>query len=205
MFTGIVSDVGQVREVSTAGAGVDTRLVIATAYDTDDLSIGASVACSGCCLTVVEKGAGWFAAEASAETLACTTLGAWKSGTAINLERALKAGDELGGHLVSGHVDGIGTVAARRPEGGSLRLDFDVPRALGRFIAPKGSVAVDGVSLTVNEVGDRGPATRFGVNIIPHTQQVTTLGRLQPGGRVNVEVDLMARYVARLNEGADRP
>jgi riboflavin synthase len=205
MFTGIVSDVGQVREVAVAGAGRDTRLVIVTSYDTAGLALGASVACSGCCLTVVEKGPGWFAVEASAETLACTTVGEWKAGAAINLERALKAGDELGGHLVSGHVDGVGSLSGRRPEGGSLRLDFDVPRALGRFIAAKGSVAVDGVSLTVNEVDDRGTATRFGVNIIPHTQQATTLGRLQTGQRVNVEVDLMARYVARLNEGADRP
>lgn len=205
MFTGIVSDVGQVREVVTAAKGRDTRLVIATAYDTTGLAIGASVACAGCCLTVIEKGAGWFAVEASAETLACTTLGEWKAGTLINLERALKAGDELGGHIVSGHVDGLGSLTGRRAEGGSLRLDFEVPRALGRFVAAKGSVAVDGVSLTVNEVDDRGTATRFGVNIIPHTQQATTLGRLQPGQRVNVEVDLMARYVARLNEGADRP
>lgn len=205
MFTGIVSDVGQVRKVAAAGAGRDTRLVIATAYDTSGLAMGASVACSGCCLTVVEKGPGWFAVEASAETLACTTLGAWTTGTAINLERALKAGDELGGHLVSGHVDGVGALVERRPEGGSLRLGFEVPRALGRFIAAKGSVAVEGVSLTVNDVGDSAAATRFGVNIIPHTQQLTTLGRLQAGDRVNVEVDLMARYVARLNEGADRP
>ncbi len=204
MFTGIVSDVGQVRQVTAAGASRDTRLVIATAYDTAGLAIGASVSCSGCCLTVIEKGPGWFAVEASAETLACTTLGAWKNGTAINLERALRAGDELGGHLVSGHVDGLGTMAGSRAEGGSLRLDFEVPRALGRFVAPKGSVAVDGVSLTVNDVTDRGTATRFAVNIIPHTQQVTTLGRLQPGESVNVEVDVMARYVARLNEGADR-
>jgi riboflavin synthase len=204
MFTGIVSDVGQVRQVVAASTGRDTRLVIATAYDTAGVAIGASIACSGCCLTVVEKGPGWFAADASAETLACTTLGTWKTGAAVNLERALKAGDELGGHLVSGHVDGIGAVAGRRSEGGSLRLDFDVPRELGRFIAPKGSVAVDGVSLTVNDVTDRGEMTRFGVNLIPHTQEVTTLGRLQVGDRVNVEVDVMARYVARLNGGADR-
>ncbi len=204
MFTGIVSDVGQVRQATAASAGRDTRLVIATAHDTAGLAIGASVSCSGCCLTVIEKGPGWFAVEASAETLACTTLGTWKNGTAINLERALRAGDELGGHLVSGHVDGLGTMTERRAEGGSLRLDFEVPRALGRFVASKGSVAVDGVSLTVNDVADHGAATRFAVNIIPHTQQVTTLGRLKPGDRVNVEVDVMARYVARLNEGADR-
>lgn len=204
MFTGIVSDIGQVREIAAAAAGRDTRLVIGTAYDTAGLAIGASVACSGCCLTVIEKGPGWFAVEASAETLGCTTLGAWKTGTPINLERALAAGDELGGHLVSGHVDGVGKVAGRRSEGGSLRLEFEVSRDLGRFIAAKGSVAVDGVSLTVNEVADRDGTTRFGVNLIPHTQQVTTLGRLQAGDRVNVEVDVMARYVARLNEGADR-
>jgi riboflavin synthase len=204
MFTGIVSDIGQVREIAAAAAGRDTRLVIGTAYDTAGLAIGASVACSGCCLTVVEKGPGWFAVEASAETLGCTTLGGWRAGTPINLERALAAGDELGGHLVSGHVDGVGAVSGRRPEGGSLRLEFDVPRALGRFIAAKGSVAVDGVSLTVNEVADRDGTTRFGVNLIPHTQQVTTLGRLRAGARVNVEVDVMARYVARLNQGADR-
>lgn len=204
MFTGIVSDIGKVREIAAAAGGRDTRLVIATAYDTASVAIGASIACSGCCLTVIEKGAGWFAVEASGETLACTTLGGWKTGTPINLERALAAGDELGGHLVSGHVDGVGAVSGRTPEGGSLRLEFEVPRDLGRFIASKGSVAVDGVSLTVNEVADRAGGTRFGVNLIPHTQTVTTLGRLQAGDRVNVEVDVMARYVARLNEGADR-
>jgi len=204
MFTGIVSDIGKVREIAPAAGGRDTRLVIATAYDTANLAIGASVSCSGCCLTVIEKASGWFAVEASAETLGCTTLGGWTAGRPVNLERALAAGDELGGHLVSGHVDGVGTVAGRRPDGGSLRLDFEVPRDLGRFIASKGSVAVDGVSLTVNNVADRGSTTSFGVNLIPHTQTVTTLGRLRPGDRVNVEVDVMARYVARLNEGADR-
>jgi riboflavin synthase len=200
MFTGIVSDVGRVREVVAAANRTDMRLVIATAYDTAGIAAGASISCAGCCLTVIDKGPGWFAVEASGETLACTTLGAWRAGTRINLERALIAGDELGGHLVSGHVDGVGTVIDGRPEGGSLRLRFEVSRELGRFIAPKGSVAVDGVSLTVNEVEDRSGHTRFGVNIIPHTQSVTTLGVLQPGTRVNVEVDLMARYVARLNE-----
>ena len=205
MFTGIVSDIGEVREIAPAASGRDTRLVIRTAYDTAGLAIGASVACSGCCLTVIEKGPGWFAVEASAETLGCTTLGGWHAGTRINLERALRAGDELGGHLVSGHVDGIGRVSDRRPEGGSLRLEFEVTRDLGRFIASKGSVALDGVSLTVNEIADAAGKTRFGVNLIPHTQQVTTLGRLQAGDRVNVEVDVMARYVARLNEGARRP
>lgn len=199
MFTGIVTDVGRVRAVQAA-AGRDTRFVIETAYDTATIAIGASICCAGCCLTAIETAAGWFAAEASAETLACTTLGAWLEGTRINLERALKAGDELGGHLVSGHVDGVASVIEIRPEAGSRRLVFELPRRLGRFVAAKGSVAVDGVSLTVNEVEDRGEETRFGVNIIPHTQSVTTLGWLTPGDRVNVEVDLMARYVARLNE-----
>lgn len=200
MFTGIVTDIGRVRAVKSA-AGRDARFVIETSYDTSGIAIGASIACSGCCLTAVETGKGWFAADASAETLSCTTLGTWLEGTRINLERALKAGDELGGHLVSGHVDGVGEVVEVRSEAGSKRLVFELPRRLGRFIAPKGSVAVDGVSLTVNEVEDRAAeVTRFGVNIIPHTQSVTTLGWLTKGDRVNMEVDLMARYVARLNE-----
>ncbi len=200
MFTGIITDVGRVRSVTPGGNGKDTRIVLETAYDTAGIAIGASICCSGCCLTVIETGPGWFAVEASGETLACTTLGAWRPGAPVNLERALKAGDELGGHLVSGHVDGIAEVAAAREEGGSLRLTFSLPRELGRFVAGKGSVAVDGVSLTVNEVADQGGHTHFGVNLIPHTRAVTTLGSLVAGGRVNVEVDLMARYVARLNE-----
>jgi riboflavin synthase len=200
MFTGIVTDIGRVRSIVPAIGGKDTRLVIETAYDTSGIAIGASISCSGCCLTAVEKGAGWFAGDASGETLACTTLGAWRPGTRINLERALKAGDELGGHLVSGHVDGVGTVAEASEEGGSLRLTFRLSRGLGRFIAGKGSVAVDGVSLTTNEVADRGDATYFGINLIPHTRAVTTLGGLVTGAAVNVEVDVMARYVARLNE-----
>jgi riboflavin synthase len=199
MFTGIVTDVGRVREVVSA-PGRATRLTIETGYDTATIDIGASIACSGCCLTAIEKGPGWFAAEASGETLACTTLGGWKTGTRINLERSLRAGDELGGHLVSGHVDGVGAVASVEPAPGSVRILFAVPRALGRFIAPKGSVAVDGTSLTTNEVRDDGDQTTFSVNLIPHTQAVTTLGDLKTGSRVNVEVDVMARYVARLNE-----
>ena len=191
MFTGIVSDQGRIRSVRRQG---DTRIEIATAYDTAGLALGASVCCAGCCLTVVDKGPGWFAVEASAETLAHTTLGAWREGTPINLERALRAGDELGGHIVSGHVDGVGQVTAIRPEGDSLRLTFAVPDALRRFIAPKGSVTVEGVSLTVNEVD----GNRFGVNLIPHTRQVTTLGALKQGDRVNLEIDMLARYVARL-------
>ncbi len=199
MFTGIITDVGRVRALSKI-SGADTRLVVETVYDTHGIAIGASISCGGACLTVVEKGEGWFAADASAETLACTTLGEWMPGTRINLERALKAGDELGGHIVSGHVDGTGMVASREEEEGSLRLLFEVGRNLGRFVASKGSVAIDGVSLTVNEVEDGPTGTRFGVNLIPHTQGVTTLGGLKKGSRVNVEVDVMARYVARMQD-----
>jgi riboflavin synthase len=200
MFTGIVTDIGRVRSIAPAAGGKDTRLVIETAYDTSTVAIGASIACAGCCLTAVEKGPGWFAVEASRETLNCTALGTWRPGTAVNLERPLKAADELGGHVVSGHVDGLARVAEIREEGGSRRMTFEIARELGRFIAGKGSVTVDGVSLTVNEVADRDNMTRFGVNLIPHTQSVTTLGRLVAGDAVNVEVDVMARYVARLNQ-----
>ncbi len=196
MFTGIISDLGAVAEVRP---GPVTRVVIQTAYDTGGLDLGASVACNGCCLSVVEKGPGWMAFEASQETLNVTTLGDWRPGTRINLERALKVGDELGGHLVSGHVDGIGTINSVRPEGGSMRITIDAPENLAAFLAPKGSVTVDGISLTVNEVDGR----RFGVNIIPITQEVTNLGQAEPGRRVNLEIDLIARYVARLL-GKDR-
>ena len=191
MFTGIVTDLGCVRRITRAG---DTRIEIATGYDTAAIDIGASIACSGACLTVVDKGLGWFAADVSAETLGCTTLGDWKEGAPVNLERPLKPTDELGGHLVSGHVDGVGTVTVVRPEGDSKRYSFTVPASLMRYIAAKGSIAVDGVSLTVNEVDAAG----FGVNIIPHTQMRTTFGAMTPGTRVNLEIDLVARYVARL-------
>lgn len=191
MFTGIVTDVGRVRAVEPAG---DVRFAIETAYDMNAVEIGASIACDGCCLTVVDKGASWFAVTASAETLGCTTLGGWAVGTRVNLERALRVGDELGGHIVSGHVDGVATVAERRQEGDSIRLSFDLPERLAPYVAPKGSIAVAGVSLTVNEV----EGARFGVNVIPHTQKATTLGALKPGDKVNVEIDLLARYVARL-------
>ena len=191
MFTGIITDLGRVRAVAQ---GAMTRLEIETKYPTDGIAMGASIACSGACLSVVERGAGWFAVEASAETLAKTTLADWRVGTAVNLERPLRLGDELGGHLVLGHVDGVGVLAVRRPEGGSVRLAFDAPAELARFIAPKGSVAIDGVSMTVNEVSGR----RFGVNVIPITQRETTLGALSVGARVNLEIDLLARYVARL-------
>jgi riboflavin synthase len=191
MFTGIITDLGRLRDVQADG---DTRFEIGTSFDDASIPIGASIACSGVCLTVIDKGPGWFAAQASAETLSCTTLGDWRPGTLVNLERALRLGDELGGHLVSGHVDGVGRVAAIAPEGASRRFVFEAPPPLARFIASKGSIAVDGVSLTVNEVDE----VRFGVNIIPHTLSVTTLGRAGPGDRVNLEIDLLARYVARL-------
>jgi len=205
MFTGIVTDVGRVRRVVAAGRKGDTRIEIATAYDLSKVPRGASIACAGCCLTVIAKGRGWFAAEASAETLSVTTLGRWRAGTRANLERALKAGDELGGHYVSGHVDGVGTVIAARPAGGSRRLTVAVPRRIGRLIAAKGSVALDGVSLTVNDVADSGGRSVFAVNIIPHTASVTTLGALARGDRVNVEIDMLARYGARLAETAAKP
>lgn len=191
MFTGIVTDVGRVRAIERRG---DTHIEIETAYDTQEIDIGASIACCGPCLTVVEKGRGWFAVEASAETLARTTLGGWKVGERVNLERALRVGDELGGHIVSGHVDGVATVLDTRPEGDSVRFEFEAPEALKRFIAPKGSVALDGVSLTVNAVEDG----RFGVNVINHTRAVTTFGERRPGDRVNLEIDMLARYVGRL-------
>lgn len=191
MFTGIVSDLGRVREIEQRG---DTRLTIETAYDTEGIDIGASIACSGPCLTVVDKGAGWFAVDASAETLSKTNMGDWKVDTRVNLERAMRVGEELGGHIVSGHVDGVATIRAMTPEGDSTRFTFEAPDDLMRYVAPKGSVCLDGVSLTVNEVD----GNTFGVNIIPHTASVTTFGAYAPGGRVNIEVDTIARYVARL-------
>ncbi len=204
MFTGLITDMGTVRAVAPIGAARDMRLTIATSWRTDEIAHGASIACGGCCLTVIESGADWLAFDASAETLAKTTLGAWRPGTRVNLERALRMGDELGGHLVSGHVDGIGRVVTRAADAGSVRFGFALPSTLGRMIAPKGSIAVDGVSLTVNAVEDHREAgeTIFAVNVIPHTQAVTTLGRLEAGMMVNMEVDLLARYVARLQHGA---
>jgi riboflavin synthase len=201
MFTGIVTGLGTVRAVTPIGGSADMRLVIAPPpgwADTQAIPLGASIACSGCCLTAVELGPDWFAVTASAETLAKTTLGAWRVGTPVNLERPLRVGDELGGHIVAGHVDGVGEAVSAAPEHGSTRWRFRVPAALARYIAPKGSVAVDGVSLTVNEVA----GAEFGVNIIPHTAAVTTFGQLRPGDSVNVEIDTLARYVARLQETA---
>ncbi|RMF34420.1 MAG: riboflavin synthase [Alphaproteobacteria bacterium] len=197
MFTGIITDIGRVERVTRRG---DTRFRIRTGYDVSGIAIGASIACDGVCLTVIargqEDGAGWFEADASAETLARSTLGSWREGHRVNLERALHVGDELGGHIVSGHVDGLAEVIARRPEGDSLRFRLRAPQALARFIAEKGSVALNGTSLTVNEV--EGP--EFGVNIIPHTAQHTSWGGIAVGGRLNLEIDLLARYVARLIE-----
>jgi riboflavin synthase len=193
MFTGIITDLGSVRSLQKRPGG-EVRFEIATHFPTQDIPIGASIAHNGVCLTVVETGADWFAVFASLETLNMTTLGGWKAGSKVNLERALKVGDELGGHIVSGHVDGVGRVAAVKPEGDSLRFTFEVPDNLSKFMAPKGSVAIDGVSLTVNEVEGR----RFGVNIIPHTSEVTTFGTYREGDAVNLEIDMLARYVARL-------
>lgn len=199
MFTGIVTDIGEVREVERRG---DARIVIGCGYDLDGVDLGASIACAGVCLTVVEKDAaeGWFAVDASAETLSKTTLGDWAPGRRINLERALKVGDELGGHIVSGHVDAVAEVAETRAEGDSARVTILAPTALAPYIATKGSIALDGCSLTVNEVEDAPGGVRFGVNLIPHTKRHTSFAALTPGDRLNLEIDLLARYVARLKE-----
>jgi riboflavin synthase len=199
MFTGIVTDVGEVCEARQGNGGLS--LTIATSYDTAAIPLGASIGCSGVCLTVVAKAPGLFTAEASAETLACSTLAGWHKGTKINLEQAMKLGDEMGGHLVLGHVDGVAKVVGRRPDGESVRFTFEAPVQLAPYIAPKGSVAIDGVSLTVNEVD----GSAFGVNIIPHTLSHTILGDTEPGARVNLEIDLIARYIARLREARGSP
>lgn len=196
MFTGIVTDVGRVRAVRDTNR--DRRFEIETSFDVSTIDMGASIAHAGCCLTVVEKGEGWFAVEVSGETLSTTTLSEWSEGRPVNLERSARVGDELGGHIVSGHVDGVGEVLSIDSEGGSHRVRIRVPRPLHRYIAPKGSIAVEGVSLTVNEVED----DVFGINLIPHTWDVTTLGQLQPGSRVNLEIDMLARYLARWRETA---
>jgi riboflavin synthase len=201
MFTGIISALGRIRAINPIGEGRDMRLVIDTpqVFLADPpVALGASIACSGCCLTAVEFGADWLAVDASAETLAHTKLGTWTVGSRVNLERSLRVGDELGGHLVSGHVDGVGRAISATPENASTRWVFRVPGDISRFIAVKGSVAVDGVSLTVNEVRD----DTFGVNIIPHTASVTGFGTLKPDDPVNIEIDTLARYVARLAETA---
>ncbi|MBB4610813.1 riboflavin synthase [Sphingomonas yabuuchiae] len=194
MFTGIVTDIGSVTAVETRG---DTRVVIATAYDTASIELGASIACSGVCLTVVEKGPDWFAVDVSAETIG-RTADQWTTGQRLNLERAMKLGDELGGHIVTGHVDGVGHVVSVGQEGGSHRVFVAVPSDLAPFMATKGSVTVDGVSLTVNSVEDGPDGTVFGLNIIPHTAAVTTLGGITEGQRVNIEIDVLARYLQRM-------
>ncbi len=200
MFTGIVSGLGSLRELRAIGDGRDMRLVIVAPegflQGGTPAVIGASIACSGCCLTATEVGEDWFAVEVSTETLSRTMLGDWRVGTKINLERSLRLGDELGGHMVAGHVDGVARVQSVEREAGSLRLVIELPAGLHRFVAEKGSVAIDGVSLTVNEVAGR----RFGVNVIPHTAAATTLGLRTPGEAVHIEIDTLARYVARLAE-----
>ena len=193
MFTGIITDMGRIRSVTKTG---DWRFEIRSSYDPNSIDMGASICCSGVCLTVVEIGDDWFGVDVSQETISVTTLGAWKEGTQINLERSLKMGDEMGGHIVSGHVDGIGKLSSQVTEGASTRLTFDAPKDLARFIAAKGSVTVNGISLTVNTVENHA----FTVNIIPHTQEVTTLGQIAVGDAVNLEIDMLARYVARLIE-----
>ncbi len=196
MFTGIVTDIGEIVSVDPGGKEGDRRFVIATKHDMTAIAIGASIACSGCCLTVIEKKDGRFAVEVSAESLDKTHLGDWTVGSRLNLELSLKLGDELGGHLVYGHVDGVGKIVSMMPEGGSVRFVFEAPTEVARFVAAKGSIAIDGTSLTVNEVD----GNRLGVNVISHTQAVTTLGHARVGQRVNLEVDMLARYVARLLE-----
>ncbi len=193
MFTGIITDIGRVAKLTQAG---DLRVRMGTGYDTGGIDIGASIACDGVCLTVVETGADWFDVDVSGETLSKSNLGRWAQGARVNLERALKVGDELGGHIVSGHVDGLARVVAIAPEGDSTRLTLTAPPELARFIASKGSVALNGASLTVNDV----TGCEFGINLIPHTMQVTTWGDVGVGDAVNLEIDTLARYVARLAE-----
>lgn len=195
MFTGIITDIGTIEAIERRG---DLRVRIATQYDTDTIEMGASIACSGVCLTVVQKGSGWFAVDVSAESVARTAADRWREGSRLNLERALKVGDELGGHIVTGHVDGIGTVVSIEAEGDSQRVLISAPHALAPHVAPKGSIAVDGVSLTVNEVEDRADGTIFSLNIIPHTASVTTFADLATGQAVNLEIDILSRYLVRM-------
>lgn len=196
MFTGIVTDVGTVRSVERRG---DLRLQIQTGYDLDTVDLGASIACSGVCLTIVDKGEDWFAVDVSGETVSRTAAHQWREGARLNLERSLRLGDELGGHIVTGHVDAVAEVVGVCPEGDSTRIGVSIPRALGPMIAPKGSISLDGVSLTVNDVRDTEDGiTHFSINIIPHTAQNTTLGEIKPGRQLNVEVDVIARYIDRM-------
>jgi riboflavin synthase len=196
MFTGIITDVGTIESVEQRG---DTRLVVRTGYDTDTVDLGASIACSGVCLTVVDKGSGWFAVDVSGETISRTARDQWVTGRRLNLERAMKLGEELGGHIVTGHVDGVAEVIGVCTEGDSKRIGFRVPPELAPFLAPKGSITIDGVSLTVNQVEDQTDGTtHFSINLIPHTQAVTTLGDLASGQVVNIEIDVLARYLQRM-------
>ena len=195
MFTGIVTDVGTVRKAEQRG---DLRLEIACGYDKDSVDLGASIACSGVCLTVVDKGPDWFAVNLSSETVSRTAPDLWRQGARLNLERSLRLGDELGGHIVTGHVDAVAEVVGVCPEGDSVRVGVKVPRELGRMIAAKGSIALDGVSLTVNDVRDADDGTHFSVNIIPHTAKETTLHDMAAGRQLNVEMDVLARYIDRM-------
>jgi riboflavin synthase len=196
MFTGIVTDVGTVRSVEQRG---DLRLVIATGYDTGTIDLGSSIACSGVCLTVVDRGEDWFAVDLSGETMSRTATDLWREGAGLNLERSLRMGDELGGHIVTGHVDAVGEVVGVCPEGDSQRIGVSVPQSLGPMIASKGSITLDGVSLTVNDVRDADDgSTHFSINIIPHTARRTTFGGIAAGRQLNVEVDVLARYIGRM-------
>lgn len=201
MFTGIVSDVGSIESVENQG---DLRVRVRTAYDTSGVDLGASIACSGVCLTVVDKGPGWFAVDVSAETVSRTAQGQWIEGRRLNLERALKLGDELGGHIVTGHIDGIGEVVSVTPEGGSHRVVIAAGPELAPYLATKGSITVDGVSLTVNSVEDTATGCTFGLNIIPHTADVTTFAVLEAGQAVNLEIDVLARYLGRMKDVLER-
>jgi riboflavin synthase len=206
MFTGIVTDIGTVRSVERRG---DLRLTIGCSYDMTTVELGASIACSGVCLTVVDKGpeenGSWFAVDVSGETLSRTAEGLWREGSRLNLERSLRVGDELGGHIVMGHVDAVASVVEAEPAGGSLALTIEAPASIGSGIAPKGSIALDGVSLTVNEVADLGDFTRFTVNVIPHTAQHTTLADSAIGRQLNVEIDVLARYLDRMLAARAQP
>ena len=197
MFTGIVTDIGTIDAVETRGA---LNIRIATGYETPDIDLGASIACSGVCLTVVDKGPGWFCVDVSGETVSRTAQGMWKAGRRLNLERALRLGDELGGHIVTGHVDGVGRVAELHEEGGSVRVTIAAGPDIAPYVASKGSITVDGVSLTVNTVEDREGEVRFGLNIIPHTASVTTFASLEAGQQVNLEIDVLARYLKRMQQ-----
>jgi riboflavin synthase len=197
MFTGIITDIGTVAAIERRG---DLRVRISTGYDVDTVDLGASIACSGVCLTVVDKAPGWFAVDVSGETVS-RTADQWVEGARLNLERALKVGDELGGHIVSGHVDGVGRIVSAEEEGGSLRLVIAAGPEIAPYVAPKGSIAIDGISLTVNDVADDADGgVRFGLNIIPHTASVTTLDRVTPGRTVNLEIDVLARYLGRMEQ-----